>query len=118
PARQRWLDGGAPVERGRVEGIVWLGADEELGAVLAHGEMEDGQPGRRSAPEHVAERRQRRRDRRMVDEAVVDRDRLPAAGAVEAEHGVGHAIRTGNDMELAAPAVTPGIVHTVDGDLR
>ena len=47
----------------------------------------------------------------MVDEAVVDRHLAPAPGAVEAERGIAQPPLTGDDVELAAPAVAPGVGH-------
>src|ERR1700736_3980762 len=62
--------------------------------------------------DHAPQSRERLSDATVVDEAVVDGDRPPAARAVESESGVGHTAFAGHDVELAPPAIPPGLLHT------
>src|ERR1700731_4228463 len=64
--------------------------------------------------DHAPQSRERLSDATVVDQAVVDSDRPPAARAVETQSDVGHTAFAGHDVELAPPAIPPGLLHTDD----
>src|ERR1039457_1872450 len=86
--------------------------DEQLLALLAYCQVEGAERVGGAGVEQAAQRGQRRRDPWMMDQAIVDRDRPPAARAVEPERrrrGLG----PGDHMELAAEAIPPGVIDRV-----
>ena len=106
-----------PVDHGPVERRGGLGAEEELVAVLAGGDVKHGHGLRAAAANQLTEPGKLVGDAPVVDQAALHRNRTPASRPVESEAGIARPTLAAHDVELPSPAVVPRVGHAVEPEL-